>query len=86
MTVVYFFKLLFRHKLWANGGISAVLGIEILKKIFLHDFFMAFVDKLGKFKPFETYFIFSPIWRSGDRQLRQFGDFCNVNRQFGDNH
>ena len=29
-------------------------------------FFIAFLDELGNFEHFETYFIFSPIWRSGD--------------------
>ena len=38
-------------------------------------FVIAFFNELGNFEHFETYFIFSPIWRSGDRQLRQFGDF-----------
>ena len=50
------------------------------------NFFIAFLDELGNFEHFETYFIFSPIWRSGDRQLRQFGDFWYGNRQSGDNY
>ena len=49
-------------------------------------FFIAFLDELGNFEHFETYFIFPPIWRSGDRQLRQFGDFLYGNRQSGNNY
>ena len=41
-------------------------------------FFIVFLDELGNFKHFDTYFFFgdfwakkSPIWRSGARQWRQ---------------